>query len=51
MTRPGHQAAALDGRLEDGVIAAGFIESESGCVWVIHLTPQQAGGAPAPAAQ
>lgn len=37
LTRPGHQRSALDGRLEDGVLSAGFIESDSGCVWVVHL--------------
>ena len=37
LTRPGHQRSPLAGRLEDGVISAGLIESDSGCAWIVHL--------------
>lgn len=40
MTRAGHDRSALDGRLEDTIIAAGFIETDTGCVWTVHLTRQ-----------
>jgi hypothetical protein len=37
LARAGHVRSALDGRMEDGVISAGFIESDSGCAWIVHL--------------
>ncbi len=37
MMRPGHLRAPLDGRLDAGVIVAGFIEPDSGCIGVVHL--------------
>lgn len=40
MARAGHQRSPLDGRLEDGLIVAGFIEFDSGCSWVVHLRPR-----------
>lgn len=39
MARPGGKQYSMDGRLEDGVITAGFIEAESGCAWIVHLVP------------
>ncbi len=37
MMRSGHLRAPFDGRLDAGVIVAGFIEPDSGCIWVVHL--------------
>lgn len=42
MTRAGHQRSAMDGRHENCVIGVGFIESDSGCAWVVHLQQKQA---------
>jgi hypothetical protein len=39
LKRPDHQAGAMDGRLVEGVIVAGFIEDETGCVWIVRLKP------------
>lgn len=41
MTRAGHEKSALDGRLQDDVIVAGFIEKDTGCAWTVHLTRQR----------
>jgi len=41
VTRPGHSRSAMDGRLDEGVIVAGFIEGDSNCMWVVRLTPRR----------
>jgi hypothetical protein len=41
MTRAGHERSALDGRLQDDLIVAGFIEKDTGCVWTVHLARQR----------
>ena len=43
MARPGHARAAMDGRFDEDQIVAGFIEEDSGCVWVVHLAPVRNG--------
>lgn len=37
MTRAGHLRSPLDGRLENDVIVAGFIELDSNCHWIVKL--------------
>ncbi|MHB1206441.1 MAG: hypothetical protein ACYCZX_12795 [Rhodospirillaceae bacterium] len=37
MARPGGARSPLNGRLKDGTISAGFIESASMCAWLIEL--------------
>jgi hypothetical protein len=39
MSRPGHMRSAMDGRLVEGVIVAGFIEADTNCAWVVRLLP------------
>lgn len=37
MTRSGRPTFPLEGRLEDGVIVAGFIDTTENCYWTVHL--------------
>jgi len=39
VSRPGHMRSAMDGRLVEGVIVAGFIEADTNCAWVVRLLP------------
>jgi hypothetical protein len=43
LTRSGHVRSALDGRWDEGVIVAGFIEADSNCMWVLRLSPHRSG--------
>lgn len=49
LARAGRPSYPLDGRLEDGVISAGFIEVDSGCIWIVHLRRRPQGIPPQPA--
>lgn len=40
LTRSGHGRSAMDGRIVDGVIVAGLIEEDSGCMWTVRLEKQ-----------
>lgn len=38
MARPGGVKHDLDGRLENDIISAGFIETETSCAWLVELS-------------
>ena len=51
LARASHKAFPMDGRLEDGIIVAGFIAADEDCDWVLRLQRRQGGALPDPVVQ